>query len=354
MKTLLATFLAAWALFGVARAQSTNAAPAISHHFNYNYEFHGLDDRPGTLIQLGHGVNLGNMLEAPREGAWGVTVQEGYFPIIRQAGFTLIRVPIRWSAHVGLAPDYTIDPAFFSRVDWVVAQAEKNNLTAILDYHNDDALMKDPDANADRFVAIWKQIAGHYQGEPSPILFELLNEPNGKLDAPRWNDLLAKTLAAVRATNPTRTVVIGPVQWNSIGALSKLVLPDNDPNLLVTVHFYDPMTFTHQGASWIEGSDKWLGNTWGTDAEKLAVTQSFNKAAAWGSDHKRPMYLGEFGAFSKGDMDSRARWTAFVARTAESHGFPWTYWEFCSGFGVYDPLAHTWRQPLLEALMPKR
>jgi endoglucanase len=330
MRLLFAFFLAGWCLVGAAVAQ-----PA-----------------PGG--DLGHGVNLGNMLEAPHEGAWGASVKEEYFPIIRQAGFTVVRVPIRWSAHVSSAPDYTIDPAFLSRVDWVVAQAKKNGLRAILDYHNDDALMKDPDANAERFVAIWKQVAEHYKDEPDTILFELLNEPNGKLDAARWNDLLAKTLAIVRASNPTREVVVGPVQWNSIGSLPMLVLPESDRHLLVTVHFYDPMTFTHQGASWIEGSEKWLGNTWGTDAEKLAVTQAFDKAAAWGDAHHRPIYLGEFGAFEKGDMDSRASWTAFVARTAETHGFPWTYWEFCSGFGAYDPVAKQWRQPLLDALMPPK
>ena len=88
-----------------------------------------------------------------------MSVHDDYFPTIRQAGFTLIRVPVCWSAHVGPGPDFAIDPAFFARVDWVVAQAEKNGLTAILDYHNDAALMKDPDANGARFIAIWKQIA---------------------------------------------------------------------------------------------------------------------------------------------------------------------------------------------------
>jgi len=344
MRILLATVLTGWALLGPAFAQPTNTSVP---------EYASLGE---TSLGNFHGVNLGNFLEAPSEGAWsnGRLLEETDFSTIKQAGFTIIRVPIRWAAHVGSAPDYAIDPAFLNRVDWVVAQAEKNGFLAILDYHNDDALMKDPDANAERFIAIWKQIAEHYQNAPFLIFFELLNEPNGKLDAPKWNDLLAKTLTAVRATNPTRMIVVGPVAWNSIRMLPKLILPDSDRHLLVTVHFYDPMTFTHQGASWINGSEKWLGNTWqGTDAEKLAVTQAFNQAAAWGSDHHRPMYLGEFGAFSRGDMDSRARWTAFVARTAESHGFPWTYWEFCSGFGVYDPQAHAWHQPLLEALMPK-
>ena len=303
---------------------------------------------------LGRGVNLGNALEAPKgEGTWGVTLQESYFATIAQAGFTLIRVPISWPAHASKDAPYTIDPVFFERVDWVVAQAKAHHLTAILDFHNYNELMKDPASQQDRFIEIWKQVAGHYQSEPPTILFELLNEPFDKLDAPAWNQILVKTLAVIRPTNPNRLIVIGPVHWNSIGALSDLVLPDDDQNLIVTFHYYDPMKFTHQGAEWIEGSTPWLGTTWqATDPEKQALANAMDKAAAWGQTHHRPMFLGEFGAYSKGDMDSRARWTNAVARAAEAHGFAWTYWEFCAGFGVYDPVAQQWREPLLNALLP--
>jgi endoglucanase len=62
--------------------------------------------------------------------------------------------------------------------------------------------------------------------------------------------------------------------------------------------------------------------------------------------------MGEFGAYSKAPHDSRIRWTDFVAREAERHGFAWAYWEFASGFGVYDPNAGLWREDLLKALIP--
>jgi endoglucanase len=316
---------------------------------------------PGKLIiadlsHLGRGINLGNFLEAPNEGAWtgGQTLQESDFGNIQQAGFTFIRVPICWSAHVGPAPDFRIDPAFLARIDWVVAQAQNDGLFVILDYHNDDALMKNPETHGDRFVDIWSQIAAHYKDAPPAVLFEILNEPNGRLDARHWNALLARTLTAVRATNPTRSIVVGPVQWNSISRLNELVLPAGDAHLLVTVHYYEPFHFTHQGADWIGPfMTQYLGTKWlGTDAEKKAVTDDFDQAAKWGADHRRPMYLGEFGAFGKGDIDSRARWTSFVARTAEAHGMAWSYWEYDQGFGAYDPIAKQWRAPLLHALLP--
>ncbi len=306
------------------------------------------------LLFQGHGVNLGDALEATGgEGKWGVVLQEKYFDAIEKIGFNLIRVPISWPQHAAMEAPYTIDPAFFQRVDWVVAQAKAHHLTAILDFHNFNEFAKDPAGHEDQFLALWKQVAEHYQSEPDSILFEILNEPADKLDAATWNAVVAKALPVIRASNPNRLIVIGGVHWNSIKALNDLVLPDNDRRIVVTFHDYDPMQFTHQGASWIEGSKPWLGTKWlGTDEEKKKISDAMDQAAAWGQAHQRPIYMGEFGSFQTGDMDSRVRWTQAMVQAANAHGFAWTYWEFCSGFGVYDPKTDQWREPLLHALLP--
>src|SRR5262249_12475238 len=144
----------------------------------------------------------------------------------------------------------------------------------------------------------------------------------------------------------------GPAPWNGIWALDKLQLPRDDRNLIVTVHFYDPFEFTHQGAPWAKGADKWKGRQWlGTESEQAAIGKSLEKAATWGKAHDRPIFPGEFGAYQQADMDSRARWTRFVAREAEKFGMSWAYWEFCAGFGAYDPMAEAWREPLRDALV---
>ena len=81
------------------------------------------------------------------------------------------------------------------------------------------------------------------------------------------------------------------------------------------------------------------------------MCKDFEEAAAWSKKNRRPLFLGEFGAYSAADMNSRARWTRAVRQEAERRGFSWCYWEFGSGFGLYDPRAKTWRQPLLRALL---
>lgn len=302
--------------------------------------------------QLGRGVNLGNALEAPRyEGEWGMRLEADYFRLIAEASFDSVRVPIRWSAHAEAHPPYTIDPVFFARVDWVLEQARENGLAAVINMHHYDELMGDPDAHRERFLALWEQISQRYQNQPPTVVFELLNEPHNRLDAGKWNEILARGVETVRRSNPTRAIIVGPTQWNNIAQLPTLDLPD-DPNLIVTFHYYDPFHFTHQGAEWVSGSQAWLGRTWeGAPAEQRAVVAAFDAAAAWATAQNRPLYMGEFGAYSKADQASRERWTAFVARAALEREMSFAYWEFGAGFGVYDRTRRAWNEGLLDALL---
>jgi endoglucanase len=302
--------------------------------------------------RLGRGVNLGNALDAPKEGAWGVTLKEDYFKTIKAAGFDSVRIPVSWSTHAGAQPPFAIEPAFFSRVDWAIDQALANGLLAVVDDHHDAGMEQAPKESLPRLKAIWKQIALRYRDRPDALSFELLNEPNGKLGDDLWNEIVPQLLGVIRQSNPRRIVIVGPGQWNNIGRLYKLNLPEADRRLIATIHYYTPMPFTHQTASWVKGSEKWKGTHWTETPEQLAVLdKDFDMAAAWGKKNRRPLYMGEFGAYSKADMESRARWTRAVARAASSRGMSWTYWEFCAGFGVYDPQAESWRKPLLDALL---
>jgi endoglucanase len=302
---------------------------------------------------LGRGVNFGNALEGDFEGAWGVVLRDEYFEMAAEAGFDTIRLPIRWNAHALESAPFTIDADFFDRVDWAVDHALSRGMNIILDFHHFYPYMECPTCERNRFLMLWQQIAAHYQDSPPGVVFELLNEPENSVPAAEWNAAVESVLPVVRATNPDRTVIVGPVGWNSLWSLSTLHLPEADRGLIVTFHYYDPFTFTHQGAEWADGSDAWLGTTWtGTAAEEAAIRHDFDSVAEWGAANDRPIFLGEFGAYQRAPMDSRARWTDFVAREAEARGFSWAYWEFCAGFGVYDPETHAWRDPLLEALLP--
>jgi endoglucanase len=300
--------------------------------------------------KLGRGINLGNALEAPNEGEWGITLTEDDFENVKEAGFDTVRLPVKWSNHAAKEAPYKIDETFAKRVDWAIEQATKQGLNIIVNVHHYDEMNEAPEEHAPRLVGLWKQIAERYKDRPDNVYFELLNEPHGKLDEATWNEILPTVLAEVRKTNPTRPVIVGPSQWNSVRAIDKLELPADD-HLIVTIHCYDPFQFTHQCAHFVEGAEAWKGKTWGTDEDKAELRRSFEKAAAWGKAHDKPIFLGEFGVFGAADMNERAKWTRFVVDECERLGFSFAYWELRSGFGAYDVEKKQWHEPLKAALI---
>ena len=482
MKTLSLT-LGLTALLAACSGISSSAQNAPTAASSLQTALEPLATRAGQLART---VNFGNMLEAPREGDWGISLEERFFGLTKEGGFSAIRLPIRWNAHAAATAPYTVDPTFFARVDWAVGQATARGLSLILDFHNYDELMDQPPQNRERFLGIWKQVAEHYKGASSKVFFELLNEPHGALE-PLWNDYQKQAIAVVRQSNPTRALIVGPVGYNSAYKLSGLELPD-DKNLIVTFHNYDPFRFTHQGAEWVDGAANWpklewtgsklsldshfqnwswdtvstfafqgakkslsleytkqwagfylhldaplsgynklnfkaLGNgklsficsdrkdNWAngstleltagqeysvpfsscgnpaklatlvvmnasdsapalkisledlrlegntgivsvSSSERDAVGSLLNVAQSWGKARGMPVFMGEFGAYSKADMASRARWTAAAREEAAKRGMSWGYWEFGAGFGVYDRAKNAWNADLLKALIP--
>lgn len=307
-----------------------------------------------AIRQMQRGINLGNALEAPREGEWGYRIEREHLRLIRAAGFDSVRIPIRWSAHAQSEPPYTIEADFFARVDEVTSWALEEGLVVVLNIHHYEEMASEPAAHRARFLALWRQIAEHYRDVPPSLLFELMNEPNSALTGRLWNEFVREGVAVIRESNPTRNLIIGGVSWNAYDQLRLLELPPADHHLIATFHYYLPFHFTHQGAEWAgPEAQGWLGTRWeGTEQEQAEIRRHFAVVAAWSRQHNVPVYLGEFGAYSKADMESRIRWTKFVREQAEAHGFAWAYWEFGAGFGVYDRQAGQWREGLLQALIP--
>lgn len=296
----------------------------------------GEEDPAPPAPEMRRCINLGNMLEAPNEGDWGLIAREEWLPIIAEAGFDSVRIPVRWSAHAAADAPYTIDSDFLARVDQVIGWALDAGLNVVLNIHHYEEIHQDPDGHAERLLGLWQQLAPHYQDYPAALRFEVMNEPYDQLSAERWNGIQMAALEIIRASNPTREVILGGVEWNSLRQLPFIELPEERDNLLLTFHYYEPFEFTHQGAEWAEGSKAWLGRTWPQDGEEARLAADFAFAAEWSERHGLPLFLGEFGAYGKAAMDSRLRFTEAVARSAEAHAIAWCYWEFASGFGIYD------------------
>ncbi len=333
------------------------------------------------------GTNLGNYLEAPPGQNWGASYSAADFEHIKAEGFDHVRLPIAWNHHTGPGPEFRIKDEFYAKADFLVNEATKRGLAAIVNMHHFNAFTSDPAGQRDKFIAIWRQLAAHYAAAPPSVAFELLNEPKDAATTVVLNPIFADAIREIRKTNLTRTIFVGPGEWNQVSELAHLRLPD-DANLIVTVHCYDPFNFTHQGATWVGPELRavkgikfpgppatpfvpatsaklsrdlldWIDryNTLpakSNPSSPLAFRGVVEQAKEWSHYYGRPVHLGEFGCIVEADPESRARFYGEFRRVLDEAGIGWAMWDWKAGFRYWDDKTGEPAPGLREAMFPLR
>ena len=333
------------------------------------------------------GTNLGNYLEAPLGQDWGAKYSAEDFVHIKAEGFDHVRLPIAWHHYAGPAPGFTLSDEIYGRADFLVTNALRHGLNVIVNIQHFDAFTSNPPALTNKFYAIWRQIAAHYAKSPESVAFELLNEPKDAATTTLLNPIYAEAIRVIRETNPHRAIFVGPGRWNQVSELPNLRLPDNDDNLIVTVHCYDPFNFTHQGATWTSSDVKslkgivfpgppstpfvpdaavklgrgtldWLERYNTLSAEKnpcgpLAFRRPMQQAKEWSEHFGRPVHVGEYGCFVGADPASRARFYAGFRQCLDELGLGWALWDWKAGFKYWDDKTGQPATGMREALFPK-
>ena len=212
------------------------------------------------------------------------------------------------------------------------------------------------------FVDIWKQMQTELKQYPNNLLaYELLNEPTAPTPDV-WNALAAKGLAAIRAQEPERKVVIGSNFWNNVNHMQYLEVPANDKNIILTFHFYAPHLLTHYQASWIsqltnitapvqypgltiseadfqnlnqetQGFINGEGRTYDKATIKALIGKAVERARALGLQ----VWCGEFGCYSRTPRQSRLRWIEDVTQVCREYGIGYCIWNYQGGFGFVTP-----------------
>lgn len=300
-------------------------------------------------IPVGRCINMGNHLEPPDEGAWGRRIAADDFAIIAAAGFNTVRLPVRWSGHAATTAPYAIDAGFMARVRQVVAAARAAHLNIIVDDHNFDALFVDPDGNRDRLAGLWRQVAVAFANEPREhVWFEIENEPHDKLTNANLVETLSPALAAIRASNPDRPVVIGGEFWSGINSLASLSLPTDD-NIVPTFHYYDPFAFTHQGAKWVSPSPP-PGRIYGDAGDRAALAADVEKVRAYIARTGKTPFLGEFGSIDSLPVAQRAAYQKSVRAAFDAVGIGSCAWAYTNTFPLYDSAAKAWLPGMRDAM----
>jgi endoglucanase len=341
--------------------------------------------RAGTepVYTFKKGVNISHWV-SQNEGDYGYGAPwfgEGDVDWIARQGFDHIRLPVDFRQC--FAADGSLEPDRVKPIEDTIRWARARGLGVVLDAHflpgaDFNSVGGDHRAYTDAALQktcaqCWRLMARHFAGEGPYLRFEILNEPVA-LENKDLNPFMHHMLAVIRESNPTRIVYVTSNKWSQFATVPDVVLPD-DPNVALTIHFYEPIVFTHQRAPWV-GFTKTLppvsfpgvvpdlaGHTLPNfhhgeihPGDSITVEQiqaKFARVSAWLAVHAPniEVYVGEFGVFKPADAVSTRRWIATVSTEAARRGWGWAVWDYNDSFGVRDKNGSG--TPVLDGLFAK-
>lgn len=116
---------------------------------------------------------------------------------------------------------------------------------------------------------------------------------------------MTEVIHSIRQVDQLTAIVVEPTFWGSVGGLVKFPIEDFlkvDKNLVVSVHFYDPMTITfrsrNKGRYSFPSSVPWyqdISNSEETYWDEATVFEQLQKAKLWATEKGVRLFVGEFG-----------------------------------------------------------
>jgi hypothetical protein len=320
----------------------------------------GAAPRADRMVALRRGVNLTNWFRYPPSTAPAALngyLSDAAMDDLRRAGLTFVRLAVQPELLSDVQP-ILLDQA---------ARLQRHGLAVVVSLHPVSWHLDTDPADRARLVATWRALAlALARFDPRLTFPEVLNEPVFAGTPAAWQALQHAVLREIRAALPVATVVLTGANWGSVAGLLALP-PESDPNVVYSVHLYDPAELTSL-AAWRPGLDRAAlallpfpaGDPGAceraagpTDPETRGVVRFYcamhwdaprvaapiDAAAAWAARNHAAVLLGEFGATARLNPAARLVWLAAVRTACERHGIGWALWGYddAMGFGVTRP-----------------
>lgn len=310
---------------------------------------------------LHRGVNLGGWLSQCDYSADRLNffIQEDDFAKIGSWPVDHVRVPVDYNVLEDNQGGY--DAPGWERLDFAIAQCEKQGLKMVIDLHktagfsfdayHGEAGFFDNEKYQERFLKLWDEIARRYGKFADRVAFELLNEVTDAAYIHTWNRLVAEAIRRIRMVAPDAFILVGSYHNNSAPALKDLDAPADD-HVIYNFHCYDPLAYTHQGAYWVDSLDKSVRIPF----EESGVTEEtfeklFAPALEKAKEHGATLYCGEYGVIDIVPAEDAIKWFRVIHAVFEKHGIARAVWSYKQmDFGISDPYWDGVRDELLKVL----
>lgn len=200
-------------------------------------------------------------------------------------------------------------------------------------------------------LKIWKQLAEIFSFDKR-IYFEILNEPVAE-DNLVWDRLKDQLTAEVRSFAPDQTLIIGSNRWSNVNSFRDFTPIINDDNIIYNCHFYNPLIFTHQFASWVHNPECHIkreypgtytpeGKIFGQVSEKDyglwnrdRLKETLMPVLEWRAKYNLPVICNEFGVFHQAPRQSQLNYLKDIISILQEVGIGWTYWNYKNlDFGI--------------------
>ena len=230
----------------------------------------------------------------------------------------------------------------------------------------------------ERFCLLWEQFAKRYGNIGDRVAFELLNEVTEPSYGPIWNDISTKCIKRIRQYAPNVKILLGGYWNNSATAVKDLAMPV-DENIVYNFHCYDPLIFTHQGATWLDvmPGDYRMGIdlTYDEFAEihkakfptfaggfhcpgdssmkfgKEFFMDHFAEAVKVAEERNVALYCGEYGVIDYANPKDVVLWYKYINETFEYYGLGRAAWSYKSmNFGLSDAWLEEVRDQVIALL----
>jgi endoglucanase len=302
---------------------------------------------------------------------------------IAKAGFTHVRLPIdpdflqpNWAKG-----DRAIQGDRLAAIDRAISLIEAESLGVILDLHPTRRLNLESQpygTDYQNIETIWRTLSDRYRKNSQMIAYEILNEPLVE-NSVLWHDIAERLVALIRQVDSFHTVIVPASGFSGVGELLNFQ-PISGDRLLYTFHFYAPLVFTHQGATWLEnyasltnipypleGSAAegipsegrsqlspearrlWEGYRTSQSNRAQLATQ-IKQVVQWRDRYNVSLYCGEYGVHNVAPKGDRVRWHKDVSELLTQENIGHAVWSYRAAFGLVPEGQAVMDPQLLQAI----